>query len=158
MPKATNKLFFIKIFCLFIILISLFFASWFAIHGDIVFHTDIARDFLLMEDVVRNKPITLIGPRSGGIPGVFHGPLWTYLNVPAFILGNGNPAIVGWFWVLLFTINILIVYKVGSKIFSKETGLIAAALTSIISAFSVPGYFNPFGAVMFAPLFFYYLF
>lgn len=148
----------IKVTSVIVILISLFFASWFAIHNDIVFHTDIARDFLLMEDVVRNKPITLIGPRSGGIPGVFHGPLWTYLNIPAFILGNGNPAVVGWFWVLLYIINVLIIYKVGSKIFSSEVGLITAALTSIISAFSVPGYFNPFGAVMFAPLFIYFLF
>ncbi len=148
----------IKIICSIVILISLVFASWFAIHGDIVFHTDIARDFLLMEDVVRNKPITLIGPRSGGIPGVFHGPLWTYLNIPAFILGNGNPAVVGWFWVLLFAINVFIVYKVGSKMISADVGWITAAIASVISAFSVPGYFNPFGAVMFAPLFIYFLF
>lgn len=148
----------LKIICSLIILISLVFASWFAIHGDIVFHTDIARDFLLMEDVVRNKPITLIGPRSGGIPGVFHGPAWTYLNIPAFILGNGNPAVVGWFWVLLFAVNVFIVYKVGSKMISDNVGWIAATIASVISAFSVPGYFNPFGAVIFSPLFVYFLF
>jgi hypothetical protein len=149
---------FIKIICSIIILVSLVFASWFAINGDIVFHTDIARDFLLMEDVVRNKPITLIGPRSGGIPGVFHGPLWTYLNIPAFIIGNGNPAVIGWFWVILFAMNVFIVYKVGQKMISTEVGWIAAAITSIITAFSVPGFFNPFGAVMFTPVFMYFLF
>lgn len=148
----------IKILCSIVICTSLVFASWFALHGDIVFHTDIARDFLLMEDVVRNKPFTLIGPRSGGIPGVFHGPLWTYLNIPAFIIGNGSPAVVGWFWVLLFAANIFIIYKVGSKILSSEAGFIAASIASVISAFSVPGYFNPFGAVMCAPLFIYFLF
>ncbi len=100
-----------------VILISTFFASWFAVNGDIIFHTDIARDFLLMEDVVKNKPITLIGPRSGGIPGVFHGPLWTYLNLPSFIIGGGNPAIVSWFWVILYLINLLIVYKIGMPYF-----------------------------------------
>ena len=141
-----------------IIIISTFFASWFAIHGDIVFHTDIARDFLLMEDVVRVKPLTLIGPRSGGIPGVFHGPLWTYINVPAFIIGNGNPAVVGWFWVLLYLAGVYIVYKAGSKMISPNVGWIAAALTSVMSAFSVPGFFNPYGAVMFAPLFLYLFF
>lgn len=148
----------LKMICLIIISISFIFASWFAIHGDIVFHTDIARDFLLMEDVVRNKPITLIGPRSGGIPGVFHGPLWTYINIPAFIIGNGSPAVVGWFWVLLFAINVFIVYKVGLKMISSEVGWIAAAITSIITAFSVPGFFNPFGAVMLTPVFIYFLF
>jgi hypothetical protein len=154
MVKAKNN----KIvfwFSIIIIAISTFFASWFAIHGDIVFHTDIARDFLLMEDVVRVKPLTLIGPRSGGIPGVFHGPLWTYLNVPAFIIGNGNPAVVGWFWVLLYLAGIYIVYKVGSKMISGNVGWIGAALTSVMSAFSVPGFFNPYGAVIFAPLFLY---
>lgn len=144
--------------CALIIVIATFFASWFAIHGDIVFHTDIARDFLLMEDVVRIKPLTLIGPRSGGIPGVFHGPLWTYLNVPAFIVGNGNPAVVGWFWVLLYIGGVYITFKVGSSMISKNAGWVAAAITSAISAFSVPGFFNPYGAVMFAPLFLYLIF
>lgn len=149
---------FLKLLFLVIIAISTFYASWFALHGDIVFHTDIARDFLLIEDIVKNKPITLIGPRSGGIPGVFHGPLWTYLNAPAFILGGGNPAIVGWFWVLLYAVNVYIIYKVGKSMFNQETGLIAAALTSTITAFSVPGFFNPFGAVMAAPVFFYFFY
>jgi len=141
-----------------IIIVSTFFASWFAIHGDIVFHTDIARDFLLMEDVVRNKPLTLLGPRSGGIPGVFHGPLWTYLNVPAFIIGNGSPAVVGWFWVLLYAAGVYIAFKVGSKMFSDNVGWVVAAITSVMSAFSVPGFFNPYGAVVFAPLFLYLIF
>lgn len=147
----------IFLFLLVVAGLSTFLASWFALHGDIVFHTDIARDFLLMEDVVYNKPITLIGPRSGGIPGVFHGPLWTYLNLPAFLIGGGNPAVVGWFWVILYLINLWIVYKIGSLIFKKEVGAIAAALTSIITAFSVPGLFNPFGAVMATPVFLYFL-
>lgn len=141
---------------LIIITISAVFASWFAIHNDIVFHTDIARDFLLMEDVVKVKPFTLIGPRSGGIPGVFHGPLWTYLNIPAFIVGGGSPAVVGWFWVLLFLINVFVIFKIGESIFNREVGYLAAALSSVISAFSVPGYFNPFGAVIFSPIFFYF--
>ncbi len=141
-----------------VIIVSTFFASWFAIHGDIVFHTDIARDFLLMEDVVRNKPLTLIGPRSGGIPGVFHGPTWTYFNVPAFIIGNGSPAVVGWFWVLLYLAGAYISYYVGSKMFSKNVGWVAAAITSAMSAFSVPGFFNPYGAVMLTPLFIYLIF
>ncbi|RJQ35824.1 hypothetical protein C4559_06340 [Candidatus Microgenomates bacterium] len=141
-----------------VIIVSTFFASWFAIHGDIVFHTDIARDFLLMEDVVRVKPLTLIGPRSGGIPGVFHGPAWTYFNVPAFIIGNGSPAVVGWFWVLLYLAGAYISYYVGSKMFSKNVGWVAAAITSAMSAFSVPSFFNPYGAVMLTPLFIYLIF
>lgn len=141
-----------------VIIISTVFATRFALHSDIIFHTDIARDFLLMEDVVRNKPITLIGPRSGGIPGVFHGPLWTYLNIPAFILGNGNPAVVGWFWVLLYAVNLYVVFKIGKNFFNQEVGMIAAALTSIATSFDVSSFFNPFGAVMMSPLFLYFIY
>jgi len=144
--------------CALIIIVSTFFASWFAIHGDIIFHTDIARDFLLMEEVVRVKPLTLIGPRSGGIPGVFHGPLWTYLNVPAFIIGNGNPAVVGWFWVILFLVGIYATYWAGAAMISTNVGWVAAAIASILGAFSVPDLFNPFGAVVLAPIFIYLLF
>lgn len=145
----------VKILSLIVFLISLFFASWFALHGDIIFHTDIARDFLLLEDVVKYKPITLIGPRSGGIPGVFHGPAWTYLNLPAFIIGAGNPAVVGWFWVVLFVLSCYAVYFVGKKVFSPEVGYIGAALTGVGLAFSVSSFFNPVGAVILAPLFIY---
>lgn len=136
---------------------SLFFAAWFAIHGDIIFHTDIARDFLLMEDVVKNKPISLIGPRSGGIPGVFHGPAWTYLNLPAFIIGGGNPAVVGWFWVVLFMVACAVAYYVGKRVFSEEVGCLAGALTGVALCFSVSSFFNPVGAVILAPLYVYYL-
>lgn len=148
----------IVIICALIIIASTFFASWFAIHGDIVFHTDIARDFLLMEDVVRNKPLTLLGPRSGGIPGVFHGPLWTYLNVPAFIIGNGNPAVVGWFWVLLYALGVYITYRVGTAMISVNVGWSAAAVVSVLTSFSVKDIFNPFGAVVLAPVFIYLFF
>ncbi len=148
----------VKIFSLLVIGIATFFAAWFALHGDIIFHTDIARDFLLVEDVVKHKPFTLIGPRSGGIPGVFHGPLWIYVNVPAFLLGGGNPAVVSWFWVLLYAVNVFIVYKVGTRLFDERVGYLAAAFTAVASAFSTSSLFNPFGAVMLAPVFFLLLY
>ena len=82
-----------------LVLSSLVMATWYVLHGDILFSTDIARDFSLLDEA-RQKGIVLIGPRASGV-GLFHGPLWLYLNFPAFIIGNGNPIIVGWFWILL---------------------------------------------------------
>ncbi len=136
--------------------INVFIASWFFINGDIVFHTDIARDFLLFEDIVKNRDIALLGPRSGGIPGVFHGPAWLYLNLPAFIIGGGNPVAVGWFWLLLFIASIGIVYWVAKKMFDEEVGWLAALIFSLVTADSVRSMFNPYGAVLLAPLFFYF--
>ncbi len=140
------------------ILFNVLFAAWNVLHNDILFHTDLARDFLLFEDIVKNKPITLIGPRSGGIPGLFHGPLWMYLNIPAFLIGKGNPVVVGWFWVFLYVVYLGIVYIVASKLFDRKVGVMSLLLASATSVSAVPGLFNPFGAVMLSPIFFYFLY
>ncbi|MCC6711223.1 MAG: hypothetical protein IT416_02620 [Candidatus Pacebacteria bacterium] len=66
-------------------------------HGDALIHTDVARDLLVLEEIVENKQLTLIGPRSS-MPGVFHGPLWYYVNLIPFYLFNGNPVLMSWFW------------------------------------------------------------
>lgn len=141
-----------------VVAIGVYFACLFAFHGDIVFHTDIARDFLLMEDVVKNKPIILIGPRSGGIPGVFHGPLWTYLNLPAYLIGGGSPAVVGWFWVILYLLSLVVIFKVAKRIINEEAAWMSTAIVAVTTAFSTPGLFNPYGAVILSPLFLYFLY
>ena len=140
------------------ILFNVLFAAWDVLHSDILFHTDLARDFLLFEDIVKNKPITLIGTRSGGISGLFHWPLWMYLNIPAFLIDRGNPVVVGWFWVFLYLAYLGIVYVVASKLFDKKIGVMSLLLASVTSVSAVPGLFNPFGAVMLSPIFFYFLY
>lgn len=145
------------IFAIIAIITNTIFASWWVLHGNIVFHTDIARDFLLIEDIVVNRNLALLGPRSGAIPGVFHGPMWLYLNLPAFILGNGNPVVVGWFWILLSLITAFIVFWVGSKLFDKRVGLISAILITSIQAKDIKYLFNPYGALLLSPLYFYFL-
>ena len=76
------------------------------IFGTINFHVDVARDFLVIRDIVQNHKITLIGPRSGGIPGVFHGPLWLYLNIPSYLVGHGDPVIVGYGWFVMWVLGL----------------------------------------------------
>src|SRR3989338_876502 len=123
--------------------------------GGIFFHTDIARDFLLFDDIVTKGHLALIGPRSGGISGVFHGPVWLYLNIPAFILGNGNPWIVGIFWLLLVLISMCVVWRIGYSLFGAQTALWAVSLYSLYTITYTRNLFNPFGAVLlFAPFFY----
>ncbi|PJE63811.1 hypothetical protein COU89_01200 [Candidatus Roizmanbacteria bacterium CG10_big_fil_rev_8_21_14_0_10_45_7] len=147
----------IYILPLFISAVCVALAAAVLIKADILFHTDIARDFLLFEDVATNNPLTLIGARSGGIGGVFHGPLWLYLNMPAYLLTNGNPTLIGWFWFLLVLLAGLAVYWVGRKMFSPHIGLWATALYASCAINYAPVMFNPFGAVLLSPLFFYFL-
>ncbi|MBI2018957.1 glycosyltransferase family 39 protein [Candidatus Daviesbacteria bacterium] len=138
-----------------LIILNILLASRWILDGNIFFHTDIARDFLLMEDIVDNKHLTLIGPRSGAIPGLFHGPLWLYLNIPAFLIGNGNPVFVGWFWVVLYILSLFIIYYVGKKMFGAEKGIFSALLLSSVTILYVRSLFNPYGALLLSPLYFY---
>lgn len=147
----------IKYLFIFLIIVNIILSSRWVFDGNIFFHTDIARDFLLMEDIVDNNPLTLIGPRSGAIPGLFHGPLWLYLNIPAFILGHGDPVIIGWFWVFLYTLSIYIAYLIGKKMFGETEGLLSALLLSVVTVLQVRSLFNPYGALLVFPLFFYTL-
>lgn len=135
--------------------INVYISAWLALHGDLFFFPDQARDMLLLENTISKQPITLIGPRSLGIPGLFHGPLWMYLNVPAYIIGKGNPAVIGLFWVMLFVITIGIVYIVAKKLFNISVGLLSALLFSTLFLSEISQLTNPYIAVMLFPLFFY---
>ena len=142
------------VFFLFIF-VNIILCSWWALHNDLLFHTDIARDFLVLEQIVKTHKPTLIGPKAGGISGVYHGPLWFYLNLPAFILGKGDPVVVAWFWVFLSVISIGITYLVGKKLFDEKIALFASLLFSVFAISYTKGLTNPFGAVLFFPVFFY---
>lgn len=138
----------ISLFYVFAIGISIFFASWFVLHNTIYFHTDLARDFLLFEEIAVTKKPILIGPRTS-MQGVFHGPAWLYVNLPVFLASGGNPVAQGWFWVVLVVLSIGVVYYVSRS-------LPATALYALTVGSSAAYLYNPFGAVLFAPLFFYY--
>ncbi|PJE63245.1 hypothetical protein COU88_00555 [Candidatus Roizmanbacteria bacterium CG10_big_fil_rev_8_21_14_0_10_39_6] len=122
---------------------------------NIVYYPDVARDFLLLREIITVNPIMLIGERTG-ISGIYHGPLWLYLNVPAFILGRGNPVFMGWFWFSLYCVLVYIVYWVTKKMYTTTVGLLAAFLVSGMYAYHVPFMYNPHGALLMMPLFFYY--
>ncbi len=126
---------------------------WYIFKGEIIFSSDIARDFLLFNEIAEKK-IILIGPKSS-VMGLFHGPSWLYLNYPAYFLGNGNPIIVGLFWVLLTFIFVYSCYFVGKKLFDENTGYLFALMTSVYVFFHVNQYFNPVGAMFLIPINFY---
>ena len=143
-----------KIILLTAVTVSLFFASWYVAHGDIYFPADIGRDFHILEEI-RQKKIILIGPRSSG--GLFHGPLWPYLNFPAYAIGRGNPIIVGWFWILLIGIFVISCYEIARRLFTTATAMLFTAMTSLYMGFHARGLFNPHGAMMVLPGFYFAL-
>ncbi len=107
---------------------------------DILFHTDIARDFLVMDEIVETKKFTLIGPRSGGVSGVFHGPAWYYLNLPVFILSDGDPAVIGIWWFFLFHFALVVAFFALRNVFEKSVAWMTIGLFSILMVFSSMGF------------------
>ena len=147
MSKLLKVLFFILIF------LSFFFASWSVINGDLNFSSDIARDFLLFSEITEKK-LVLIGPKSS-VMGLFHGPLWLYLNYPAYVIGNGNPLVVGMWWVILIALFSAIVFYVTKKLFDKTSAYLATLLVTLYVSFHGATFFNPIGAMFTIPIFFY---
>ena len=136
--------------------ISLVCALSIAIHGDLLFHTDIARDHLLIEDMLMKQRPALIGPRAGGIPGVFHGPLWLYINIPFFLLGNGNPVAVGRGWFVMWVGSLLLLWYVAKRVLNNTNGALAVTTFFALLTFTrITNYLNPAGAMLVVAAWFY---
>jgi hypothetical protein len=128
-------------------------ASQYVIHKDIYFFTDIARDFLLLEELDAKK-IIFIGPRSS-TTGLFHGPLWLYLNYSAYVIGGGNPVVVGWFWVGLIAVFLASSYFIAYKLFNELTASFYVVLLGTFVITETRGLYNPYGAFLLTPVFLY---
>ena len=135
-----------------IIIFSLFFASWYVLNGDIYFTADIGRDFRILQEVSQKK-IIFIGPRASG--DMFHGPGWPYLNFPFYLLGNGNPVVVGWGWVFFVFIAGVIAFYVAKNLFGEIAGWIYSAMVTLYNAFYARGMINPNAVLILMPLFFF---
>ncbi len=135
------------------ILFNLILCAWSVLHNNIYYYTDIGRDFLIIEEIVAKK-FVLFGPRAD-MQGLFHGILWHYLNAPVYILGEGNPVFIGWFWMFLTVGFVGSVYYSISKLFDQESALLATALVSASVVSITQGFFHGNGAMIIMPLFFY---
>ena len=142
-----------------LIFINILLSAWWLIWGDVYYDIDTSRDLLILKEILDSGKLTLIGPHSGVVGGLFHGPLWYYINLPIFFLAEGNPVLMGWFWWCLSILTLIIFWKVGEKLFNKKTAALATLLysaNSIINpSIGLKQFFNPYGAVVLSPVFFY---
>lgn len=148
MTKILKVLFVITIAYTFIL------SAWYVLHNDIDFAPEVARDFFLLDELERKK-IVLIGPSS--TTGLFHGPLWTYINYPAYLVGGGNPVIVGWGWIGMVGLFLLSGFYMARKLFNIATAYFYTLIISIYCIFHVKNFYNPHGAMLVIPAFFFFL-
>ena len=143
----------IKVPVFLLVFVNIILCAWSVLHNTIYYYTDIGRDFLIFDEIVTKK-FVIFGPRAD-MQGLFHGILWHYLNVPAYILANGNPVLVGWFWIGITVLFLGSVYYVVKRLFDEESALVALVLTSGSMVQLSQGFFHGNGAMLIMPLFFY---
>lgn len=138
-----------------VVLLNIFLSLWYFLHGDLNFQTDIARDFLLLHEI-EVKKIMLIGARAGA-QGLFHGPLWPYLNFPFYLLGNGDPLVVSWFWIFLLILFYVSSFWVADKLFGRLASLIYLVFMSFYMIPWVREITHPQMGMFIMPIYFYLL-
>lgn len=138
-----------------IIIYNLYQSAAHLLNKDLLFHTDIARDFLLMEQLVFDRKLMMIGPRAGGISGVFYSPLWYYINAPFFAIGKGNPLVVGYFWLILIITCLVTTFIIVKKLFGDTTAFLVITIYSFELIQYSRGFTLGFGSILLSPILFY---
>ncbi len=142
-----------SLFFLLLITLNIYFFSYSVLHGEVNLFNDVARDFLLLREIDAKK-IILIGPRSNA-NGLFHGPLWSYANYPFYRLGQGNPVVVGWYWVMLALSALGIGFYIAKKLFGTLAGLAFILLYSTNFITHINGMFHSDAPIFLTPLLFF---
>ncbi|MCL2110054.1 hypothetical protein FWH30_00475 [Microgenomates group bacterium] len=127
-----------KFYRIFLVVVMVFLLGVGSLHlwrGDIWFHADVARDFLVMDEMVETGKLTLIGPKSGGIAGVFHGPAWYYLNLPMFVMVGGSPAAMGVWWMVMYVASLGVSFYLIKKRQGMDIALLATTLLMCLTVF-----------------------
>lgn len=108
-----------------------FLLRWYLMPSHLFFGPEQGRDFLVIRDVVYEKNVTLLGPKTD-LSGVFHGPLYYYLTAIPFALSRGNPLVVAATLTLIQALTVFLAYAAGKEITGKrEVGMIAAVLFTV---------------------------
>lgn len=128
-PTIVDKLW--KYLCYVALAMLLFVGVLHLFKADFYYDTDIARDMLLLEDMVKQQKLSLIGGRTS-VSGVFHGPLYYWLMLPFFVISSGNPVVISWVWFVIYLLFIGAFYSVGKKVFDDRIALVSTTfLTSV---------------------------
>ncbi len=86
---------------------SLAFRLFYVSHFNFAFTIDQARDMLEIRKIAIAHHPVMIGPTTS-INGVYLGPFWYYFNLPAFLLGRGDPTALVYWAVIFYHFSVLL--------------------------------------------------
>ncbi len=72
--------------------------------NNFAFTYDQGRDMLDLRQIYPGLSPKLVGPTTS-INGVLLGPFWYYLNLPAYLIGNGDPAYLVYWQIFIFSVS-----------------------------------------------------
>lgn len=117
------------------------------------FTADGGRDYAVVRQMIMTRKPTLLGPKAS-VGEFFFGPLYYYLLVPVFIVGNYDPLSGAIFTAALDSLGLCIFYMLAKRNL-PHTAILATALYAsfplLISMVKVP--LNPFVIPFFSVLF-----
>lgn len=138
-----------------ILLLPFLLGSRMILAGDFNYLYDQARDLMLTKSVAVDHKLMLIGSRSG-IGGFFHGPLYIYLLVPFFFLGNGNPLAFTPLFVAIGIVTVTAGFIVGKKLYNIWVGFLVAFFLALSPR--IWGYFASNQGINLIPLLYLLMF
>lgn len=146
-------------FILFIILLSSLYLRTVNLDISMPFIGDQGWFYLSARDLLIHGQIPLVGITSSHL-WLHQGPLWTYMLSFALLLGNFNPISGAYLTAALGVGSTFLMYKLGSKMFSKEIGIIASFLYAVspLIVFFERMPFDPSVVPFFTILYFYSVF
>ncbi len=94
-----------EIILFFAALLSLVFRLLYVSHFNFAFTIDQAKDILEIRRLAIGHEMVFLGP-STSLNGVYYGPFWFYYNLPAFLLGKGDPTALVYWEIILYALVI----------------------------------------------------
>src|SRR3989344_2781590 len=84
-------------------------------------------DFLKIKEIAVDLHPVLVGAKTD-IGGVFHGPIYYYLSVLPFVISQGDPVFILYFFIVLNSASVFLIYLLGKDLFNKRVGLLSSIL------------------------------
>lgn len=139
-----------------IFFLGIFLRTMYLSRESLTFAYDQARDAFVMQNMVKGD-IKLQGPPATA-PGLFHGVLYYYLMLPAYVVGKGNPIYAAFWLSIINALTIFVVYGFSQATFkNKRLSLILSFLFSVSFGESQYSTWLSNGSIssLFVPLFYF---
>lgn len=121
------------IIIIFILILIASFFRFYELEHRFLFEWDQERDANVVWEIVKEKNITLIGPRAVGATGFFLGPLWYYILAPFYFLTGMDPIGAAIFASLAGIITTVALYLFSRYFFSEDVALLISMMWSVFS-------------------------